>query len=152
MPSPIIPDTATIAATVRSFSAVSRARAEESIRRLCEHVAAAHGMTARVDWLAGYPVTVNTPDEFDRAAELARGLVGDRGFAVAPQPIPGSEDFYFVLEQVPGAFLGLGATPSGVDPATAPYNHSALARFSDAALAVGPAVLAALALDRLAQG
>ncbi|BDO41060.1 M20 family metallopeptidase [Cellulomonas sp. NTE-D12] len=147
----VIPDTASIAATVRSFSTVSRARAEESIRRLCEHVAAAHGMAARVEWLAGYPVTINDPLEFDRAAELARGLVGDAGFAVAPQPIPGSEDFSYVLEQVPGAFLGLGATPRGVDPATAPYNHSPQARFEDAALAVGPAILAALAMDRLAQ-
>ena len=148
----VIPDTATIAATVRSFSSVSRARAEGSIRRLCEHVAAAHGMSARVEWLPGYPVTFNTPDEVDRAAVLARGLLGRDGFTVAPQPIPGSEDFSYVLEQVPGAFLGLGATPAGADPATAPYNHSPQARFHDGALAVGPAILAALAMDRLAQG
>ncbi|MBU4215928.1 MAG: amidohydrolase, partial [Actinobacteria bacterium] len=62
-----------------------------------------------------------------------------------------AEDFSYVLEQVPGAFFGLGATPPGADPATAPYNHSAQARYADSALAVGPAVLAGLALDRLAQ-
>ena len=61
----------------------------------------------------------------------------------------GAEDFSYVLEEVPGAFFVLGATPPGEDPATAAYNHSAQARFAEESLAVGPAVLAALALDRL---
>jgi hippurate hydrolase len=95
---------------------------------------------------------VNTPEEVDRLAGLTRGLFGDRAFYPAPQPLPGAEDFSYVLEEVPGTYLGLGATPAGVDPATAAYNHAPGARFADEALAVGPAVLAALALDRLAQG
>ena len=69
-----------------------------------------------------------------------------------PRPVSGAEDFSYVLEAVPGAFLFVGATPPGADPATAPYNHSAHARFDDAALPLSAAVLAALALDRLAEG
>ena len=53
-------------------------------------------------------------------------------------------------EQVPGAFVFVSATPARRGPRTAPYNHSAQARFSDDALVTGPALLAALALDRLA--
>jgi len=67
-------------------------------------------------------------------------------------PLTGAEDFSFVLEQVPGAFVMLGACPPGSDPATAPSNHSAHAVFDDAALADGTALYAELALGRLAAG
>ena len=65
-------------------------------------------------------------------------------------PLPGAEDFSFVLEQVPGAFIMLGACPAGPDPATAPFNHAADAVFDDAVLADGTTLLAELALRRLA--
>ena len=63
-----------------------------------------------------------------------------------PYPLTGSEDFSYVLDQVPGAFIMLGACPPGADPATAPFNHSAEAVFDDAVLADGAALLAELAL------
>jgi hippurate hydrolase len=61
----------------------------------------------------------------------------------------GAEDFSFVLEQVPGAFLLVGACPPGLAPATAPFNHSAEAVFDDAVLSEGTALYAELALRRL---
>jgi len=67
-------------------------------------------------------------------------------------PLTGSEDFSFVLEQVPGAFLSLGACPPGTDPQTAPTNHAADAVFDDSVLATGTALYAELALRRLAAG
>jgi hippurate hydrolase len=148
----VIPGTARLEATVRSFSEAVHAVVPERLTRVCEGIAAAHGLTVTVDYQRGYPVTVNTPDEVLRAADLTRGLFGDQAYHPAPQPISGAEDFSYVLQEVPGTYLGLGATPVGADPATAAYNHSAQARFADQALAVGPAVLAALALDRLAEG
>jgi len=54
-----------------------------------------------------------------------------------------------VLEEVPGAFVMLGACPPGVDPATAPFNHSALAVFDDLVLADGAALFTELAVRRL---
>jgi metal-dependent amidase/aminoacylase/carboxypeptidase family protein len=57
-----------------------------------------------------------------------------------------------VLEQVPGAFMMIGACPAGADPATAAYNHSAEAVFDDAVIADGTALYAELALRRLAAG
>ncbi len=148
----VISAEARLEATVRSFSEAAHAVVPERLARVCEGIAAAHGLSVTVDYRRGYPVTANTPGEVGRAEELARGLFGAQGYMTAPQPISGAEDFSYVLQQVPGAYLGLGATPVGVDPRTAAYNHSGQARFADQVLAVGPAALAALALDRLAQG
>jgi len=148
----VIPAEARIEATVRSFSQEAHERVPERFARVCEGIAAAHGLTATVDYRPGYPVTVNTPAEVERVSGLARALFGEQAYLPAPQPLPGAEDFSYVLQEVPGAYLGLGATPAGTDPRTAAYNHAPGARFAEEALAVGPAVLAALALDRLAEG
>jgi hippurate hydrolase len=145
----VIPAEARIEATVRSFSEEAHGRVPERFARVCEGIAAAHGLTATVDYQRGYPVTTNTPAEVDRLAGLVREMFGEQAFSPAPQPLPGAEDFSYVLQEVPGTYLGLGATPPGADPRTAAYNHAPEARFADEALAVGPAVLAALALDRL---
>ena len=67
------------------------------------------------------------------------------------RPVMGSEDFSRVLDRVPGAYLFLGAC-AGDDPATAPMNHSPLAEFDDAVLGDGAALLAELAVRRLAAG
>ncbi|MFC4615427.1 M20 family metallopeptidase [Cellulomonas algicola] len=148
----VIAPTARLEATVRTFSEAAHAVVPERLTRVCEGVAAAHGLTATVDYERGYPVTVNTPDEVQRAARVVPALLGADAWHEAAQPLPGAEDFSYVLEQVPGVFVAVGATPVGEDPRTAAYNHSAHARFADDALVTGPAVLAALALDRLAQG
>ncbi|MCU1432602.1 MAG: amidohydrolase [Actinotalea sp.] len=148
----VIPATAELAATIRTFSPEQHALVPERLTRLVEHIAAAHGLQAEVDYVRGYPVTVNHAAEVDRAARLTRSLTGEAGFLPAARPVSGAEDFSYVLEQVPGAFLFLGATPPGADPATAPYNHAAQARFDDGVLPLQSALLAALALDRLAEG
>lgn len=148
----VIPSTAELSATVRTFSPEQHAAIPERLRRLVEHIAAAHGLTADVDYVRGYPVTVNDPVEVARAARVVTALTGADGYQEAARPVSGAEDFSYVLEEVPGAFLFLGAAPEGADLATAPYNHSAGARFDDSALPVAAAVLAGLALDRLAEG
>ena len=148
----VIPDDAHLDATVRTFSEATHAAVPERLARVVEHVAAAHGMTATVDYRRGYPVTVNHAPEVDRARRLTRQMMGEAGWVDARDPVPGAEDFSYVLQEVPGAFVFVGATPPGEDPAVAAYNHSPRARFADEALVTGPAVLAALALDRLAEG
>ena len=148
----VIPDTAELDATVRTFSPEQHAMIPGRLTRVVEHIAAAHGLTADVRYVRGYPVTVNDPLEVDRASRVVRGLTGEQGYVTAPRPVSGAEDFSYVLQAVPGAFLFVGATPIGADPTTAPYNHAAQARFDDAAIPVSAAVLAGLALDRLSQG
>ncbi|HQY34698.1 M20 family metallopeptidase [Actinotalea sp.] len=148
----IIPATAEIAATVRTFSPEAHAVVGERLTRVVEHLALAHGLTADVRYVRGYPTTQNTPAEVERAERVVTALTGPHGYVAAPRPMSGSEDFSYVLQRVPGAYLGLGAAPAGSDPETAAYNHAPQATFDESALPVGAAILAGLALDRLAQG
>ncbi len=145
----VIPDEAAFVATVRTFSSHTRDRARDAALRLVRQIAAGHGMDAEASFVDGYPVTVNDQAEFAFARQAAGELFGQDRFLTAPFPLTGSEDFSYVLEQVPGAFIMLGACPPGLDPATAAYNHSAEAAFDDAALADGTALYAELALRRL---
>ncbi len=145
----VIPDEATFLVTARSFSPESKARLRQEMTRLFESIANAHGLTVEVDYADGYPVTANDPAQAAFAASTAADLFGaDRAFAV-PNPLTGSEDFSFVLQQVPGAFILLGACPPGTDPNSAPGNHSALANFDDSVLVDGTTLYAELALRSL---
>jgi len=80
---------------------------------------------------------------------VVRGLLGEQRGQLMPNPLMGSEDFSYVLDRVPGAFLFLGASPDGVDPATSAWNHSPLVLFDDAVLGDQAAALAAMAVHHL---
>ncbi len=148
----VIPDQARFLATARSYSAESRAALASLVPRLITDIAGAHGLTADAEYAAEYPVTVNDAAEAAFAGQVITEVFGpDRG-ETARFPITGAEDFSFVLEEVPGAFVFLGACPPDRDPETAPTNHSAIALFDDSALAEGTALYAELALRRLVQG
>ncbi len=146
----VIPEDAAFVATVRTFSEAARGRMRDAAPRLARQVAAAHGLSAGVDYVDGYPVTVNTEAEVGFAAEVIGDVLGADRFVAAPNPLPGSEDFSYVLDLVPGAFIMLGACPEGTDPRQAAFNHSPDAIFDDAVLAEGTALYAELALRRLA--
>jgi amidohydrolase len=146
----VIPDEAELAVTVRSFSPAARAAVRDASLRLVREVTSAHGLSATAEFVDGYPLTVNNPGEVAFAERAAVELFGSERFLRTPDPAPGSEDFSYVLEQVPGAFIMLGACPPDADPATAPFNHSAEAVFDDAVLADGATLLAELAIRRLA--
>ncbi len=148
----VIPDEARFDATVRSFSAPARARVKDGATRLVQQIALAHGLTAEVDYSDGYPVTVNHPADSAFAEHAATALFGRDRFIELPTPVTGSEDFSYVLERVPGAFLFLSACPPDRSPETAAFNHSADAVFDDAVLSDGTALYAELALRRLAAG
>jgi amidohydrolase len=147
----VIGDDAHFIATVRSFSPEARAAVQEAAPKLVRDIAAAHGLTATAEFRDGYPVTVNDAAEVDFAAGTVADLLGDGSHITAANPLTGSEDFSYVLEQVPGAFVMLGACPPDTDAGTAPFNHSAEAVFDDAVLPDGTALYAELALRRLAQ-
>ena len=74
-----------------------------------------------------------------------------RRYDEEPDPDPGTEDFSYVLERVPGAYLSISACATE-DPLTAPDNHSARAVFDDSVLPDCAALLAELALRRMARG
>jgi amidohydrolase len=145
----IIPDEARFELTIRSFSHEAHARVTERVREVVAGIAAAHGLTAGVHPAMDYPVTVNDGAEAELAAGTVHDMYGPERFAWAPNPMTAAEDFSYVLEEVPGAFVLLGACPPDRDPATAPFNHAPDAAFDDAVLADGAALLAELALRRL---
>lgn len=147
----VIPDEATFAATARSYSRESRTRLREETLRLFRDIANAHGLTVDAEFEEGYPVTVNDTDEAAFATATITDLFGADRATTPEHPVTGAEDFSFVLQQVPGAFVFLGACPPDIDPLTAPTNHSALARFDDAVLADGAALYTELALRRLSR-
>jgi hippurate hydrolase len=148
----VIPDEARFLATARSYSKASRSRLAREVPRLIESIASAHGLGVDVKYAEEYPVTINDATEAAFATQVITDAFGPGRGEVAEFPITGAEDFSFVLEEVPGAFVFLGACPPSLDPETAPTNHSAIALFDDAALAEGTALYAELALRRLAQG
>lgn len=147
----IVPDDALFDATVRSFSAEAARSVAEKAIRLCTGIAAAHGLTAEVSFTDEYPVTVNDDAEFEFAAATVTDLFGAERFQAMPNPMSGSEDFSRILNEVPGAYLFLGASTHN-DVTTAPTNHSPLATFDDSVLPDAAALLAELAVRRLARG
>lgn len=147
----VIPDTAVFRATVRTFSAENRAKIKRRLTELVTGLGAAHGLQVEAGFGMGYPVTVNTAAEADFAVERITALFGEGRAEVAARPVMGAEDFSYVLERVPGAFVFLGACPADRDPRRAAYNHSPEAEFSDAVLPHGAALYADLARTRLAE-
>jgi amidohydrolase len=145
----IIPETAELEGTIRALSEHTRATVHEEVRRVCEHVAAAHSCAASVEIVHGYPVTVNDDQVTPQVLDMARRLLGDRHAESMVDPLMGAEDFSYVLAQVPGAMAFLGACPPGQDPDTAPANHSNRAVFDETAMVYGVALYAGFALEAL---
>jgi amidohydrolase len=145
----VIPDSATFQATVRSFSQQSRDRLRTETISLVKYIAKANSLTADAVYHEHYPVTINDANEAAFAMSTVVSLFGVDRSHVPAQPLTGSEDFSYVLAQVPGAFIMLSACPPGTDPHTAPSNHSADALFDESIIADGAALYAKLALQRL---
>ncbi|WP_029145957.1 M20 metallopeptidase family protein [Microbacterium luticocti] len=148
----VIPEQARLAATVRTMSAASLARLQQELPRLVRGIAQAHGLDADVSFEVMYPVTVNAADETQDAVAVLRDVFGEQRVQQMPSPMMGSEDFAFVLDEVPGVFLALLTSPPEVDLATAEWNHSPRVLFDDAVLGDQAAALATLAFRRTQLG
>lgn len=146
-----IPTSATLEASVRTLSKENLAKLDEDFPRLASGIASAYGCTAETIFTHSVPVTANDPSEAQFALSTVSAMLGaDRAFEM-PTPMMGSEDFSYVLEQVPGAFIILGAQPPSIPVGEASSNHSSKVLFDDGVLGDQAAVLAQLAFDRLAQ-
>ncbi|SNR42151.1 hippurate hydrolase [Puniceibacterium sediminis] len=138
----IIPDTAQIVGTVRSFNPEVQSMVIERMEAIVQHQAASFGMTAVLNYEKGYPATVNDAAEAAFAAEVAREVVGAERVNDACDPIMAAEDFAYMLNARPGAylFLGQGDTASCHHPAydfqdeIAPVGASFFARLVEKAL------------------
>ena len=133
----IIPQTAHLGGTVRALAAPVRDFAEARVRDIVEHVARALQCTARIAWERGYPVTANHARETERAIAAAASIAGRDHVIGDMNPVMGAEDFSYMLEARPGAFVFIGNGPS------AGLHHPAF-DFNDAAIPHGIAYWTAL--------
>jgi len=144
----IIPGEAKFDATIRTFSPAARAAIEHAAVRLCQDIAAAHGLRADAVYHQEYPVTVNDAGQAEFAADVIAEVFGQDRFTLQAHPEAGAEDFSRVLEQVPGCYLFLGACPHD-DYQSAADNHSAYAEFDDSVMPDGCLLHASLAIRSL---
>ncbi|MFM2384337.1 MAG: hypothetical protein RL166_211 [Actinomycetota bacterium] len=147
----VIPETASFGATVRTFSENHSNLIRSVVADVLEGQAKAFGVEVSIEWMPASKVLMNDPDSVLRSRKIIGELFGEGRYWDMPNPIPGGEDFASVLEEIPGAFIFMGAAPDGVDPRTAPSNHSNRAVFDDDVLPLGAAFLAAMAIDTLNQ-
>ena len=147
----IIPESAALEGTIRTLSERTRTLVHEAIPRLAQGIAQAHGGSAEVEVILGYPVTVNDPAFAELVRATAVELLGPDMVPALDEPIMTAEDFSYVLEQVPGAMAFIGGRPAGQDPAATPTNHSNRVIFDEPAMATGAATYAAVALRSLAR-
>lgn len=141
----VIPELARLTGTVRSFKPEVQQLLEDRLTRLVESVALGFGASATVDYKRLYPATINSEAEADFAVGVARWLVGAENVDDQLPPSMGSEDFAFMLQARPGAYLRLGQ--GGVCGL-----HQPRYDFNDEVLPLGSALLAALVEQGLPLG
>ncbi len=141
----VIPSQASLGATVRTLSTQTTEDFPRFATELAQTTAAGFGCTAEVDWNVLYPPTINDADEARFVLDTLRQTFDADKVQEAVNPLMGSEDFSYVLNEVPGAFILLHCSPEGVDPETAAVNHSAEVLFDDAVLPDQAAALATIA-------
>jgi hippurate hydrolase len=144
----VIPDSAYFEATLRTFSRSQRKRVRQLLPDVIHGIAAAHGVTAEVTIEPFYPATVNDAAEVARVREVVAGLP-DARYRELPTPLTTAEDFSYVLEQVPGVMVLLGAGPRGAEVDRQAPNHSASVLFDDDVLALGARLYADWCVRRL---
>lgn len=144
----VIADSASFGATVRTFSEKNTKLLHELAPKLIHSIAEGFGLTAEVSFGRATKVLMNDPQAVERVRKVAAELVGP-GYMDMPNPIAGGEDFASIVDEVPGAFVFVGACPPEIDHTKAPTNHSAKAMFDDSVLPLCSSILAALAFEHL---
>ena len=131
----VIPELATMELSVRALDPQVRLLLEQRIKALVTAQAESYGVTAEVDWRKGYCVLVNAVKETDFARQVAIDLVGAERVTLQGQALTGSEDFAFMLEQIPGSYLLIGNGDG--DSAGACMVHNPGYDFNDENIATG---------------
>jgi hippurate hydrolase len=146
----VIPETAEIKGTIRTLKKETRAAMERHIKRIAASVAEAFEAEIAVEWKSGYPVTVNHERETELAAQAAARVFAPEGIIRKRPPIMGAEDFSYMLEKRPGAFVKLGQkAPDG--KGGVPVHHPKY-DFNDDAAPYGVGFFSALVEQELPRG
>jgi amidohydrolase len=136
----VIPQTVVLKGTVRTFDAAVQDQVEARLKELPVQMAAAFGATAAVDFQRGYPATVNAEKNTEFAANVARAISGKVG--TDTEPMMGAEDFSYMLNERPGAYIFLG------NGNTAMVHHPAY-NFDDNAIPFGASWYAGMVEARM---
>jgi len=137
----VIPDAVKLVGTVRTFNAQTQLLAEKRIREIAQGVAAGLGATARLEYIRGYPATVNAAQKADFAAAVGERIFGRDNVVREFDPSMGGEDFAYMLQARPGAYILLGQGDGAGDCCL----HSSNYDFNDEVIPLGAGYLAALA-------
>jgi amidohydrolase len=136
----IIPDAVELVGTVRTFKPQTRDLAERRVKEIAAKVSEAFGATASIEYTRGYPATVNSAREAEFAARVGEHVLGAGNVITDFEPVMGGEDFSYMLQEKPGAyvFLGQGGGPSSC------FLHNPGYDFNDEVIPLGAGYLAAL--------
>jgi len=145
----VIPQKARIAGTVRSFTDATMDLVEANMRRTAAGVAASFGAKVEVDFRLLFAPTVNTPSEADFVADVTAELVGEENVDRNGPLIMASEDFSFMLREVPGAYFNIGNGGTGELGGCEVHNPGY--DFNDEALTLGASAFVKLVETRLAR-
>ena len=136
----VLPGTATLVGTVRTFDPAVQEMVERRIKELCNAIALGFGATATVRYERIYPATINTESDARFAGDVAASLVGEENVDRDLEPSMGAEDFSFMLQARPGAYLRLG---QGMGAGNSTL-HNSRYDFNDDVLPLGAALHAGL--------
>jgi amidohydrolase len=138
----VIPGEATLVGTVRTFSGITQTLVERRLHELCTAIAHGFGATANVHYERIYPATINSPKEAQFAGDVAAMIVGETQVIRNMDPSMGAEDFSFMLQAKPGAYLRLGQGDGAGQPGC--FLHNSRYDFNDEVLPLGAALFAGL--------
>jgi amidohydrolase len=139
----VIPDTATLAGTIRASSTKKTKQAQQRFERMAQSIAQAHNADTEITWQEIYPPTINPPKETEWVLSQARQLLGQDKVKIKSAPTRASEDFSFFLQKIPGCYFMIGNSENS------PVCHSSQYDFNDEILPMATEVLATLAINYL---
>lgn len=105
----IIPQVTDFIGTIRTVNPDTRINVHKQFKDICEATALAYGCTADVSVVKGYPVTVNNIESSEKAIQVTSSIFGSSSVKTNMAPSMGAEDFAYMLEKTPGAYIWLGA-------------------------------------------
>jgi len=142
----IIPDEVELIGTIRTFDQDMRADIKRRFAKTVDLVAQTNNAGSHVHIMEGYPVTVNSEELVEKFTPSLKSVFGEQKVVTTPL-VTGAEDFSYYALEVPSIFFFLGGTEPGIDPATAPSNHSPRFKIDEDALALGVDALVKLTQD-----
>ena len=143
----VIPDSVQMHGTVRTFQPETRKEIPSSMLRVAEGVCTAYGGTCELNYMSGYPATINSVVETEISAKAVVDLLGEENIIRNPTPSMGGEDFSYMLEARPGCYVWLGIGPGKGEAGC--MLHSSHYDFNDDVLPTGASYWATLVENEL---